>query len=74
VEEVIVTGSRIRTSPLDQAQPIVQIDEALVAKQGLTSTVDVLQRVRRWRAEFQVQQLRQPGQPAGRRRRRRRFC
>ncbi|WP_293387459.1 TonB-dependent receptor [Phenylobacterium sp. RIFCSPHIGHO2_01_FULL_69_31] len=45
VEEVVVTGSRIRTSPLDQAQPVVQIDEALVAKQGLTSTVDVLQRI-----------------------------
>src|SRR5689334_914581 len=45
VEEIVVTGSRIRTSPLDQAQPVVQIDEALVAKQGLTSTVDVLQRI-----------------------------
>jgi iron complex outermembrane receptor protein len=45
VAEVVVTGSRIRTSPLDQAQPVVQIDEALVAKQGLTSTVDVLQRI-----------------------------
>ncbi len=45
VEEVVVTGSRIRTSPLDQAQPVVQIDEAIVAKQGLTSTVDVLQRI-----------------------------
>lgn len=45
VEEVVVTGSRIRTSPLDRDQPVVQIDEALVAKQGLTSTVDVLQRI-----------------------------
>ena len=45
VDEVVVTGSRIRTSPLDQAQPVVQIDEALIAKQGLTSTVDVLQRI-----------------------------
>jgi len=45
VEEIVVTGSRIRTSPLDQAQPVVQIDEAIVAKQGLTSTVDVLQRI-----------------------------
>ncbi|WP_309093081.1 TonB-dependent receptor [Phenylobacterium sp.] len=45
VEEVVVTGSRIRTSPLEQAQPVVQVDQAMVAKQGLTSTVDVLQRI-----------------------------
>lgn len=45
VDEVVVTGSRIRTSPLDRDQPVVQIDEALVARQGLTSTVDVLQRI-----------------------------
>ena len=41
VQEVIVTGSRIRTSPLERDQPVIQIDESLVAKQGLTSTVDV---------------------------------
>jgi iron complex outermembrane receptor protein len=45
VEEVIVTGSRIRTSPLERDQPVVAIDQAFVAKQGLTSTVDVLQRI-----------------------------
>lgn len=45
VDEVVVTGSRIRTSPLDRDQPVVAIDESLVAKQGLTSTVDVLQRI-----------------------------
>src|SRR5688572_22798084 len=45
VDEVVVTGSRIRTSPLQNDQPIVAIDESLVAKQGLTSTVDVLQRI-----------------------------
>ena len=45
VDEIVVTGSRIRTSPLERDQPVVQIDEALVAKQGLTSTVDVLQRI-----------------------------
>ncbi|MDB5422926.1 MAG: TonB-dependent receptor, partial [Phenylobacterium sp.] len=45
VSEVIVTGSRIRTSPLDQAQPVVQIDQEAIAKTGLTSTVDVLQRI-----------------------------
>jgi len=45
VDEVVVTGSRIRTSPLERDQPVVAIDEALIAKQGLTSTVDVLQRI-----------------------------
>lgn len=45
VEEVVVTGSRIRTSPLEQTQPVVSVDQAMVAKQGLTSTVDVLQRI-----------------------------
>lgn len=45
VEEVVVTGSRIRTSPLEQSQPIVQIDQEAIAKSGLTSTADVLQRI-----------------------------
>ncbi|MFC3069614.1 TonB-dependent receptor domain-containing protein [Phenylobacterium soli] len=45
VSEIVVTGSRIRTSPLDQDQPVVQIDQEMVAKSGLTSTVDVLQRI-----------------------------
>jgi iron complex outermembrane recepter protein len=45
VEEVVVTGSRIRTSPLDRDQPVVTIDQETAAKQGLTSTVDILQRI-----------------------------
>ncbi|PZQ56441.1 MAG: TonB-dependent receptor, partial [Phenylobacterium zucineum] len=45
VSEVVITGSRIRTSPLERDAPVVQIDEALIAKQGLTSTADVLQRI-----------------------------
>src|SRR5438309_341412 len=45
VSEIVVTGSRIRTSPLDQDQPVIQIDQAAVAKTGLTSMVDVLQRI-----------------------------
>jgi len=45
VSEVVVTGSRIRTSPLERDQPVVQIDQDAVAKSGLTSTVDVLQRI-----------------------------
>jgi iron complex outermembrane receptor protein len=43
--EIVVTGSRIRTSPLDQEAPVIQIDQAAVAKTGLTSTVEVLQRI-----------------------------
>ena len=38
-------GSRIRTSPLERDQPVVQIDQEQIAKTGLTSTVDVLQRI-----------------------------
>jgi len=45
VSEVVVTGSRIRTSPLERDQPVVQIDQEAIAKTGLTSTVDVLQRI-----------------------------
>jgi len=45
VEAVVVTGTRIRLSPLDRDQPVVSVDQELVAKQGLTSTVDVLQRI-----------------------------
>src|SRR5689334_9093303 len=45
VSEVVVTGSRIRTSPLEQEQPVIQIDQAAIAKTGLTSMVDVLQRI-----------------------------
>ncbi|MEO8115219.1 MAG: TonB-dependent receptor [Phenylobacterium sp.] len=45
VSEIVVTGSRIRTSPLERDQPVVQIDQAMIARSGLTSTVDVLQRI-----------------------------
>ena len=45
VDEIVVTGSRIRTSPLDANQPVVQITPEIAAKQGLVSTVDVLQRI-----------------------------
>ncbi|HEX4711950.1 TonB-dependent receptor domain-containing protein [Phenylobacterium sp.] len=45
VSEVVVTGSRIRTSPLEQIQPVVEIDRDIIAKSGLTSTVEVLQRI-----------------------------
>lgn len=45
VEEVIVTGSRIRTSPLTREQPVIQVDQSAIANSGLTSTADVLQRI-----------------------------
>ncbi|PVM89700.1 TonB-dependent receptor [Caulobacter radicis] len=45
VEGVVVTGSRIRVSPLDKTQTVFQIDQEAIAKTGLTSIVDVLQRV-----------------------------
>ena len=43
--EIIVTGSRIRRDPLSQEAPIVFIDEDDIAKSGLNSTTEVLQRL-----------------------------
>ncbi|MFW2851089.1 TonB-dependent receptor domain-containing protein [Sphingomonas sp. TX0543] len=43
--DVIVTGSRIRRDPLDQPQPVVTIDQSAIAKTGLSSLADVLQRL-----------------------------
>jgi iron complex outermembrane receptor protein len=43
--EIIVTGSRIRRNPLDLDAPVVFIDEADIAKTGLNSINDVLQRL-----------------------------
>ena len=43
--EIVVTGSRIRRDPLSQEQPIVFVDEADIAKTGLNSVNDVLQRL-----------------------------
>jgi iron complex outermembrane receptor protein len=45
VDEVLVTGSRIRTSPLEQTQPVVQISQDVIDKTGVTSTADILQRI-----------------------------
>ncbi|EQB32459.1 TonB-denpendent receptor [Sphingobium ummariense RL-3] len=42
---IIVTGSRIRRDPLDQDKPIVTVDSEAIAKTGLTSIADVLQRL-----------------------------
>ncbi len=44
-DDIVVTGSRIRHSPVDQDKPIVTVDEAAIAKTGLTAIADVLQRI-----------------------------
>ena len=44
-DELVVTGSRIRRDPVDQPLPIVTVDDAAIAKTGLSSIADVLQRL-----------------------------
>ena len=44
-DEVVVTGSRIRRDPLAQDAPVVQIEQADIARTGLNSINDVLQRL-----------------------------
>jgi len=43
--EIVVTGSRIRRDPLSQDQPIIFVDQSDIAKTGLNSINDVLQRL-----------------------------
>jgi iron complex outermembrane receptor protein len=43
--EIVVTGSRIRRDPLSQDAPIVFVDAEDIAKTGLNSVNDVLQRL-----------------------------
>ena len=43
--EIVVTGSRIRRDPLAQDAPIVFVDQADIARTGLNSIADVLQRL-----------------------------
>lgn len=45
VEEVVVTGSRIRRNPLDEGSPVLQISEQDLDRSGLTSIGDYLQRL-----------------------------
>ncbi|MGI8931451.1 MAG: TonB-dependent receptor [Sphingomicrobium sp.] len=44
-DEIVVTGSRIRRDPLSQDAPIVFVDAEDIAKTGLNSVSDVLQRL-----------------------------
>ena len=44
-QTVIVTGSRIRTDPLNQPAPLTTVSDADIAKSGTTSIGDVLQRM-----------------------------
>jgi iron complex outermembrane recepter protein len=43
--EIVITGSRIRRSPLDQHAPVVFVDQADIQKTGLNAINDVLQRL-----------------------------
>ena len=43
--EIVVTGSRIRRDPLSQDSPVISLDQDALAKTGLTSVTDVLQRL-----------------------------
>ncbi|KQU56027.1 TonB-dependent receptor [Sphingomonas sp. Leaf339] len=44
-EDIVVTGSRIRRDPLAQAAPLTTVDSADIARTGLSSIADVLQRL-----------------------------
>ena len=43
--DIVVTGSRIRRDPLSQDSPVVFVDQEDIAKTGLNSINDVLQRL-----------------------------
>lgn len=45
VEEVIVTGSRIRKNPLEESSPVLVISKQDIDRSGLTSLGDYLQRL-----------------------------
>jgi outer membrane receptor protein involved in Fe transport len=45
MEEVIVTGSRVRRVDTESASPIVTIDQAAIEKTGVTTAGDLLQRL-----------------------------
>src|SRR5215211_1666990 len=43
--DIVITGSRIRRNPLNQDAPVVFVDQEDIAKTGLNSINDVLQRL-----------------------------
>ena len=43
--EIVVTGSRIRRDPLSQDSPVITLDKDALAKTGLSTVADVLQRL-----------------------------
>src|SRR3954471_7819904 len=44
-QDIVITGSRIRRDPLSQDQPVTFVDSEDIARTGLSSTGDVLQRL-----------------------------
>ena len=44
-QEIIVTGSRIRRDPLNQASPVITLDQNALAQTGLSAVADILQRL-----------------------------
>ncbi|HEU0097143.1 MAG TPA: TonB-dependent receptor [Allosphingosinicella sp.] len=44
-QDIVITGSRIRRNPLDQNQPVTFLDEEDMARTGLTSAADIVQRL-----------------------------
>lgn len=44
-ETIVITGSRIRRNPLDQAAPIAVLDQRALEQTGLSSVADILQRL-----------------------------
>ncbi|GGI73195.1 TonB-dependent receptor [Polymorphobacter multimanifer] len=45
LEDIVVTGSRIRRDPLSQSAPVQVLDSASLAQTGLSSVADILQRI-----------------------------
>jgi len=45
VEEIVVTGSRIRRNPLDEPAAVMELDEDYLEQTGLTNLGDMLQRL-----------------------------
>ncbi|KAB7645536.1 TonB-dependent receptor domain-containing protein [Polymorphobacter fuscus] len=44
-DAIIVTGSRIRQDPLAQSSPVIVVDQTSIARTGISSIADILQRL-----------------------------